>query len=195
MKKKIGVFGTLMIGLVLVMKISAQLPTSHEPNMMADVPEAQASFTTEQLKDYYIVYENKAVKHVRTVIDRYLKNPKKIDDETKNLRAIDRTYLKSKFNVLSRDPDFLGNTHILLVFVDKPDRVFLADVYTGGELRLDRFVVDERFNDEDMRRLRIRYRKFLEDNSIRCDLSQQSTQPRAALVFDVLSWKRATDRI
>ena len=64
---------------------------------------------------------------------------------------------------MSRDPDFLGNTHVMLIFVDKPDKIFVASVYTGNGYRLDRFAVDARFNDEDIRRLKIRYRKFLAD--------------------------------
>ena len=163
MKKAIAIFGAIAVGAALTLNVSAQSPTVQKPNMMANVPEVEATFTEDELKDYYIVYENKAVKHIRTVIDRYVKNPKKTDDETRHLKAIDKAYLNSKFNVLSRDPDMFGNTHVMLIFVDKPDKVFDAVVYTGGEYRLDEFTVDTRFNDEDMRRVRIRYRKFLED--------------------------------
>ena len=163
MRAAIGIFGTLIIELVLATTLSAQPPTSQKPNMMANVPETEATFTEEQLKDYYLVYENKAVRHVRTVVDRYLTNPKKPDDETANLKSIERGYLTGKFNVLSQNPDMFGNTHILLIAVDKPDKVFRAIVYTGNGFRLDLFEVDSDFNIEDMRRIRIRYRKFLED--------------------------------
>lgn len=134
-----------------------------KPNVMAKVPEGEVHFTDEQLKDYYLVYENKAVRHVRTIVDRYLKNPKKADGETSILKSIDRAYLNSRFSVLSQDPDMFGNTHILLLAVDKPDKVFKAIVYTGGDLRLDYFRINADFNEEDMRRIRIRYRELLED--------------------------------
>ena len=134
-----------------------------KPNMMANAPLTEVEFTPDQLKDYYAAYQNKAVKHVRVVIDRYRKNTEKTDDETEKLKAIDLGYLKGRFNVLSQDPDVFGNTNILLVAVDKPDKVFHAMVYTGNGYRLELFDVDDRFNSEDMRRIRIRYRKFLED--------------------------------
>lgn len=134
-----------------------------KPRMMANVPETEATFTKDQLEDYYRVYENKAVKYIRTVVDRYLKNSKKTDRETEIIAKTDRAYLTGKFNILSQDPDWFGNTHILLISVDKPDKVFKAIVYTGGDLRLDYFQADNNFNSEDMRIIRIRYRKFLED--------------------------------
>ena len=134
-----------------------------KPNMMANVPDTEANFSEADLKDYYLVYENKAVAHVRAVLDRYLKNPSKLDNETENFKGLEKGYLNSRFNVLSQDPDMFGNTHILLVAVDKPDAVFQAIVYTGNGYRLDHFAKDDRFNEEDMRRIRIRYKKFLDD--------------------------------
>ncbi len=78
------------------------------------------------------------------------------------MKKIDKQYLKSKFTVLSRNPDMFGNVHIMLVFSDKPDKVFLTTVYKTN-LRLDRFEEDKSFNEEDLKRIKIRYRKFLED--------------------------------
>ena len=159
-------FGIFVLFVAFAISTSAQNEQGSKPNMMANVPEGEAVFTDTEIKDYYLVYENKTVKHVKTVIERYLKNSPKLDDETEHLKDIDKAYLKSKFNVLSRDPDMFGNTHIMLIFVDKPDKVFTASVYTGGpggEFRLDRLEVDKRFNGEDLRRIRIRYKKFLDD--------------------------------
>jgi hypothetical protein len=160
MKRKIN---AIVVCLVLVVCVCAQEDKSAKPNMTANLPEGEAVFSEADLKDYYLVYQNKAVQHIRSVIERYLKNPKKLDDETEHLKDIDSSYLKSKFTVLSRDPDVFGNTHVMLIFVDKPDKVFAASVYTGNGYRLDRFAADERFNNEDLRRVRVRYRKFLED--------------------------------
>jgi len=132
-------------------------------NMMANVPTTEVTFTKEQLQDYYSVYENKGVKHIRTVVDRYLKNPKTLDDETKIVEKIDKVYLTGKFIVLSRNPGLFGYTNILILAADKPDKIFKAAVYMGGVLRLDYFEVDSDYNTEDMRIVKIRYRKFLED--------------------------------
>ena len=163
MKYFIGILQVFILCIFFVIATMAQNEKGQKPNKMANVPEKEAEFTEGQLKDYYIVYENDAVKYVRKVIERYLKNSPKTDNETINLKGVDKAYLKSKFNVLSRDPDMFGNTHIMLIFVDKPDKIFIASVYTGGELRLDRFALDTNFNDEDMRIIRIRYKKFLDD--------------------------------
>src|SRR5947207_3995619 len=132
-----------------------------KPNMMADIPVTEADFTKEQLKDYFVVYQNKAVRHVRVVVDRYLSNPTRADDETEKLKNVNKEYLTGKFMVLSQEPDVFGNTNILLVAVDKPDKVFYALVYTGNGYRLELFEFDNRFNQEDMRRIQIRYKKFL----------------------------------
>ncbi len=142
--------------------ISGQSNDNPKKEQDSKIPEGEAAFTEEQLKDYYIVYENKAVKYLRTVFNRYLRKPKSADEETILLKGSE-IYIKSKFIVLSRDPDVFGNSHITLIFSDKPDKVFIATVYTGGDLRLDRFQQENRFNEEDLRRLRIRYRRFIED--------------------------------
>ena len=134
-----------------------------KPNMMANVPATEIAFTKGQLQDYYSVYQNKAVKYIRIVVDRYLKKPKILDDETKILAKIDKTYLTGKFYVLSRNPGLFGDTNLLILAANRPDRVFKVLVYTGGELRLDYFEIDPDYNDEDMRIIKIRYRTFLED--------------------------------
>ncbi len=130
---------------------------------MANVPATEAAFTKEQLQDYYLVYQNNAVKHIRTVVDRYLKNPKKLDDETEILKKVDKAYLTGQFYVLSRNPGIFGYTNILILAANKPDKVIKAAIYTGGELRLDYFEIDPEYNAEDMRIIKIRYRKFFED--------------------------------
>ncbi len=150
---------SMFVFLVLTLTAAGQ----GKPSRMANVPESEAAFTEEQLADYYLVYENKAVKHIRTVVNQYLQKSRKLDDEVENLKSIDRAYLIGKFNVLSQSPDMFGNTHVLLIAVDKPDKVFKVMIYTGNGFRLDLFEPDSNFNDEDMRRIRIRYRKILED--------------------------------
>lgn len=132
---------------------------SQEPK----IPLGEAAFTQEQLEDYYKVYENDDVKYLRKVFNRFLAKPLiKNDEEINVLKKTDRQYFKSKFTVLSRNPDMFGNVHITILFLDKPDKVFLATVYKTN-LRLDRFEEDKGFDEEDLKRIKIRYRKFLED--------------------------------
>jgi hypothetical protein len=136
---------------------------SSKKSQGSKIPQGEANFTREQLKDYYKVYENDDVKYLRRIFNRFLAKPlTKNDQEINLLKKIDKQYLKSKFTVLSRNPDMFGNVHIMLVFSDKPDKVFLATVYKIN-LRLDRFEEDKSFNEEDLKRIKIRYRKFLED--------------------------------
>jgi hypothetical protein len=77
------------------------------------IPLGEASFTEEQLEDYYKAYENDDVKYLRRVFDKPLA---KNDEELNLLKAFDKQYFRSKFIVLSRDPDMFGNVHIMLVF-------------------------------------------------------------------------------
>lgn len=161
--KIVSVIVSQLLGLALSISIGAQVLDDSKPVMTANLPEGEAVFTEEELKDYYEVYENEAVKYLRKVFDRYLKNPKSTDSETEHLQPIPKEYFESKFTVLSRNPDMFGNTHLMILFVDKPDKVFVASIYTGGDFRLGRFAEDSRFTKEDIRRLKIRYRRFLED--------------------------------
>jgi hypothetical protein len=83
-------------------------------------------------------------------------------------QALDRwskEYFRSKFVVLSRDRNTFGGTLITILFQDRPDKVFVAWVYPEGankKLTLRRFDAGE-FNEEDIRRIKIRYKTLLED--------------------------------
>ncbi len=127
------------------------------------IPLGEASFTKEQLADYYKVYKNTDVRYLRKVFNKFIAKPlTKNDEEIDLLKKFDKKYFKSKFIVLSRDPDLFGNNNILMIFLDKPDKIFLASVYKN-DLRLVIFEEDKSFNKEDLRRVKIRYRKFFED--------------------------------
>jgi hypothetical protein len=78
-----------------------------------------------------------------------------------------KEYFRSKFVVLSRDRNAFGGTLITILFQDRPDKVFVTWVYPEGAkktLRLRRFDVGD-FNDEDIRRIKIRYKKLLDDKT------------------------------
>lgn len=78
-----------------------------------------------------------------------------------------KEYFRSRFIVLSRDGNTFGGTLITILFQDRPNKVFVAWVYPEGtnkNLTLKGFDAGD-FNDEDIRRIKIRYKKIMEDKS------------------------------
>jgi hypothetical protein len=117
------------------------------------------------MKDYYLVYKNADVRYLRRVFDGYLRGARVTEEEAESLGKWDKAYYRSKFVVLSRDNNTFGGTFITIMFQDRPDKVFVAWVYPeGSRRRLTLKGLDlGRFTEEDIRRMRIRYRRFLED--------------------------------
>jgi len=129
------------------------------------IPAGEANFTAEQLKEYYLVYRNPDVRYLRKLFDKYLAGGAGVDDEFNLLKEWSSDYYRSKFVVLSREGGLFGGTFITIIFQDRPDKIFVAWIYpegSNGKLTL-RKLDASRFNDEDVRRTRTRYRKFLED--------------------------------
>ncbi len=129
------------------------------------IPAEEAKFTPEQLNEYYLVYKNPDVRYLRTLFDAYLHAARGREEEFRLLTKWSKDYYRSKFIVLSRDENTFGGAFITIMFQERPDKVFVAWVYAEGSegtLSLRRLDVGK-FNDEDIRRMRIRYRKILED--------------------------------
>lgn len=124
----------------------------------ADVEEFQPS--AGQLREYHAVYENGDVKHLRAVFSRT-----QPDGETA-LLAEAQAYLSGRFIVFSRDPVISGGVQLTVIFPDRPDAVWQAWVY-------DRKTAQDRYElrgfrraevpEEELGRIRKRYRRFLED--------------------------------
>jgi len=129
------------------------------------IPEGEAQFTQEQLEQYYLVYKNPDVRYLRTLFDSYLKNSGGTEQEHQQLNKWNKDYFRSKFMVMSRNDNTFGGTFITILFQDLPDKVFVAWVYPEGsnkKLVLRKFDVGD-FTDEDIRRIKVRYKKLLED--------------------------------
>ncbi|HEY5382032.1 MAG TPA: hypothetical protein VIJ65_07235 [Acidobacteriaceae bacterium] len=158
----------LLMGSVAILCVSSYARQNKLPEVTkvptSSIPDGEAHFTPEQLQEYYLVYKNPDVRYLRTLFDDYLKGHGK-EDEAKLLRPWSSEYYRSKFVVLSRDQDPFGGTLITLIFEDRPDRVFIAWVYPeGGTRKIKLRAFDPgKFNDEDLRRIRIRYRAILSD--------------------------------
>jgi hypothetical protein len=133
-----------------------------EPGLAAEEVE-EFKPTAEQLADYYAVYTNGDVKHLRTVFDRVTAGKK--DGETRLLRGFE-PYLGRKFIVMSRDPALAGGAQITILFQGKVDALFHAWVYDRGPVanRYElRGFTKAKVPKAKLEGMAVRYRKFLED--------------------------------
>ena len=133
----------------------------------AKVPDGEAQFTQEQLEEYYLVYKNPDVRYLRTLFDSYRKNSGGTEQERQQLKKYREDYFQSKFTVMSRENNTFGGTLVTLLFQDRPDKVFVAWVYPEGSdkrLTLKKFSVSD-FSEEDIKRIRVRYKKLIEDKT------------------------------
>jgi len=107
-----------------------------------------SDFAEEDFQNYYTVYENSYVLHLRKALNGYLSGTNEgvdmpestikgyRDSDYKNgLASFPKDYYKSKFTVLYITDSIAGGKNIDIVFQDKPDKIFRAWVY--------------RFHDED----------------------------------------------
>jgi hypothetical protein len=132
---------------------------------VSKIPDGEAQFTPGQLEQYYLVYKNADVRYLRTLFEAHLNSLGGPQEEHQALDRWSKEYFRSKFVVLSRDRNTFGGTLITILFQDRPDKVFVAWVYPEGankKLTLRRFDAGE-FNEEDIRRIKIRYKTLLED--------------------------------
>lgn len=142
-----------------------QLESPAGDDQASKIPAEEAQFTPEQLKQYYLVYGNPDVTYLRALFDAYLHKSGGTDLERQLLGKWSKDYYRSKFVVLFRDGNVFGGTLITIMFRGRQDKVFVAWVYpegNEGKLTLKGFDL-AKFNDEDIRRMQIRYRKLIED--------------------------------
>ena len=129
------------------------------------IPDGEAQFTPEQLEQYYLVYKNSDVRYLRTLFSGYLRGSAGIEQERQVLEKWDKAYFRSKFIVMSRENNMFGGALITILFQDRPDKVFIAWVYpesSDKKFALRKLDAAD-FSDEDLRRIRIRYKKLIED--------------------------------
>ncbi len=156
-------FGRTLFLTCAVLFLTHMLPA--QDSKASKIPEGEARFTPEQLEDYYLVYKNPDVRYLRTLFDSYLNNSGATEQERQLLNKCNRDYFRSKFIVMSREGNAFGGMLITILFQDRPDKVFVAWVYPEGnnkKLVLREFKVGD-FSDEDMKRIRVRYKKLIED--------------------------------
>jgi hypothetical protein len=155
-----------LVSLACIVPVLTQLSPAQD-RKPPKIPDGEAQFTQEQLEQYYLVYKNPDVRYLRTLFDSYLKNSGGTEEERQQLNKWNKEYFQSNFMVLSRNDNTWGGTFITILFQDLPDKVFVAWVYPEGsnkKLVLRKFDVGN-FSDEDIRRIKVRYKKLLEDKA------------------------------
>jgi hypothetical protein len=149
----------------VVLPLTQILPA--QDSKASKIPDGEVKFTSEQLEQYYLVYKNPDVRYLRTLFDAYLDKTGGTEEERQVLDKWSRDYFRSKFIVLSRDRNTFGGTFITILFQDRADKVFVAWVYPEGsnqQLTLRALRVSD-FSDEDIRRIKVRYKKLIEDKT------------------------------
>lgn len=155
----------ILIILGLSFFITNAFPLDEKPKP-SDGEIKELVLTPEQMKKYAFTYKDPYVLHIRKVINNYLSGKLVGDDNYKDLKAVDQEYLKSKFVVLSVENSLMGGCDISLISQKKPDKIFWAWVYrTGGEYELRAFEVEEH-TDEEIRNIRIKFRRYLQDKNL-----------------------------
>jgi hypothetical protein len=157
------VFRSALFPTCVVMLLTHMLPA--QDSTASKIPDGEAQFKQEQLEQYYLVYKNPDVHYQRTLFDTYLNNAGGTEEERQQLQKWNKGYFRGKFIVLSPDRSTFGGTLITILFQTRPDKVFVGWVYPEGsnkELTPRRFDVGD-FSDEDMKRIRVRYKKLIED--------------------------------
>ena len=138
----------------------------------------EINLTEEQLKQYYSVYENPFVLHIRKVLNSYIhgdiegfSSPNvavkaNIDKDglITGLDSFSKDYYKSKFVVVSIT-DFLGGgKEIEIQFQDKPDKIFGTWVYKLADSSYDlRGFWQHPISQEKLSELSRKHKMFLED--------------------------------
>ena len=122
------------------------LPTAH-----AQAPHTAPSTSAPALAGYHAVYRNPFVAGLRQELDGYLalrhgKAGKWHGQTTVNappmefadLGKVDSQYLSSRFTVYTLENEALaGGRRVLILFIDKPDRIFKASMYLTGDGRYE----------------------------------------------------------
>lgn len=159
----IGILIFLILGLGLFVRNAFTLDEKPKPGK-EEVKELV--LTPDQMKKYASTYKDPYVLHVRKVINNWLGGKLVGDDNYKALKAVDREYLRNKFIVLSIENSLMGGKEISLISQKKPDKIFTAWVYqAGGVYELRAFDVQE-LTEEEIRNIKITFRRFLQDKTL-----------------------------
>jgi len=102
----------------------------------------EITLSGEELKQYYASYKDPFALHIRKALNGYLAGTNEgmespdfaiekgdLNGTPYGLAAFDKEYYQSKFVVLAIDDALYGGKDVLIIFQDKPDKIFTAWVY------------------------------------------------------------------
>jgi hypothetical protein len=159
----IGILIFLILGLGFFIRNAFTLDEKPKPGK-EEVKEL--ILTPDQMKRYASTYKDPYVLHIRKMIDRYLTGKLEGYDNYKALKAVGEEYLENKFIVLSIENSLVGGKEISLISQKKPDKIFTAWVYLAGDVyELRAFDVQE-LTEEEIKNIKITFRRFLEDKNL-----------------------------
>jgi hypothetical protein len=137
--------------------------------------EDELDLTEDQLQQYYAVYKEPSVLHIRKALNAYLKgninsrliSSAAVGKDIKNRSGLDcfsKKYYKSKFIVLSIENSIWGGVNVHIMFQDKSDKQFVAWVYklAEGDYELRGFW-EHQMDQESLKKHNRMFRKYLED--------------------------------
>lgn len=173
--KKSG--GRVQTGMAGSQKLS---PAEGAPTVAPTVTVEPIVFTKEQLEQYYPVYKNPYVIHIRKVLNGYIdgsnigmESPEDVIEKGElngaivGLSAFDKKYYESKFIVYMINDSVAGGKQVSIIFQDKPDKLFDVWVYklSTGDYDLRAFWQDPKYPEEKMREIQIQYETLLNDKN------------------------------
>ncbi|MBI2252207.1 MAG: hypothetical protein HYU63_05650 [Armatimonadetes bacterium] len=138
----------------------------------------ELKFSKEDLERCYEAYKNPYVLHLRKALNGYIKGTNegiaspqitlesdKLGVDVYGLDSFNKDYYKSKFIIYQINNHPAGGMSILIIFIDKPDKLFGAWVYkvANGDYDLRQFWQVANFTKEVMLKVCKLYKIFLED--------------------------------
>ena len=154
------------------------LPEESNGELVEEVKPTPIEMTEEQEQQYYQIYENPYVIHIRTAIDGYLDGTNEgihspaVVVESKqekdgSLSGLDsfKDYIEGKFIVLAINDGAMGGKIINIMFQDKPDKIFWTWVYKEVPENYDLrgFKENLNFSPDQIETTQILFKNYLED--------------------------------
>lgn len=135
------IFAGLILIAIIVVAISAVMKQQQSKIQTNQNQQAvETANTNAALQSYYDSYKDPFVTQIRTTLDIYLKDPTSLssllveksvgpENAKEGLDSFSSDYYKGKFVVIDIRNSVAGGKFIDILFLDKPDKVFLVWVY------------------------------------------------------------------
>jgi hypothetical protein len=159
----VGILTFLILGLSFI--VAPAFPRD-EQSKSAKEEVKEMVLTPDQMKQYAAAYKDPYILYIRKAINNYLARKLEGNDNYEALEKVDPVYLKNRFIVLSIEDSLMGGREILLISQKKPDKIFYAWVYKAGDTYELRSFDAKELSDEEIKNIRIMYRRFLQDKDL-----------------------------